>query len=349
MPTRILFLASQLQPFLISGVKCLLQDFDVEILVYCQHKEENNLLDIPKDSRLHIFLFHHEPDTFFWNDIKHFKPQIVFCAGWMFRQYLSWSNALRQQGAKTICAMDTQWKGSLKQKLLVWAAPFTVQKYFTHAWVPGKRQKEYALKLGFSESQLLNHLYAPNTQLFAKACTVFKQNGNTIPSKKFLYVGRMEPHKVLHLIQAFLAINSSELNHWQLHLVGNGSLENEAYLNHPSVFYQKSVTQVQLLEIAAQNAVFCLCSIEEPWGMVAQEFAAAGMPLLISKQCGSSEHFLSENGIICDGASIESIKKGLLTFIQMDENRLKSMSEKSHQLGIQSNSETWAKELMSLV
>ncbi|MES2477947.1 MAG: glycosyltransferase [Bacteroidota bacterium] len=348
MYTRILFLAAQLQPFLVSGIRSLLENYEVEIIVYCRNDNQNAMLDLPSDKRLKVFLYPDEPDTFFWNDIKSFNPQIVFCAGWMYWRYMNWCKALRKDGAKTICAMDTQWKGTLKQKALILIAPFTIKKYFSYAWIPGNRQMDYALRLGFEDDYILKYLYAPDTRLFQQAYSVFKQKQfHTFP-KRFLYAGRMEFHKMGNLLTAFCSLNKEELNGWELQLIGDGSMSGSHLLQNPFIQIQKSLPQQQLMEIASNGGIFCLCSSDEPWGTVVQEFSAAGMPLLVSKQCGSSDHFMNGNGIICDGTDVESIKNALLRFISLSDEQLFEMSAKSHLLGISTNSDVWAKELMRL-
>lgn len=348
MATRILFLAAHLQPFLASGIHSLLKNYDVEIVLYCEKREENQWINIGPNKHLRIFTYDYEPDTFFWKEIDLFKPDIVFCAGWMFRMYLSWSKALKKSGAKTICAMDTQWKGSLKQKVWVLASPFTLRKSFTHAWIPGKRQEDYANRLGFANDELLHSLYAPDTSLFSRAYDGFMKSDQQVFPKKFLYVGRLEPHKLKNLLLVFHSLSQSELGLWRLQIVGDGSMSKDLLLNHTAITVSKSIPQIELQKLAAQGAVFCLCSAEEPWGTVVQEFAAAGMPLLLSKQCGSSEAFLIDNGFICDGADVESIKNALLKMINSSDKELFAMSKNSHHLGVSTNSDTWASELMRL-
>ncbi|MFA6152033.1 MAG: glycosyltransferase [Chitinophagaceae bacterium] len=349
MPTRILFLAAHLQPFLAAGIRSLMTDNDVEIIIYCEKRDENRLIDIQPNSQLRIFTYDYEPETFFWKTIDAFKPDIVVCAGWMFWIYTSWSKALRRNGAKTICTMDNQWKGSLKQKLLVLLSPFTIKSAFTHAWVPGKRQEDYAIRLGFAAGKILHHLYAPDTLLFDKAYQDFIKSELKLFPKRFLYVGRLEDHKVKNLLLAFRSLTEAERGAWVLNIIGNGSLENSSLLQHPSIVYSGSLPQQQLVKLAAQNGVFCLCSADEPWGTVVQEFSAAGLPLLISKQCGSSDHFLSDNGFLCDGKDVQSIKSCLINCIKTSDTDLFQMSKSSHQLGMCSNSVTWANELMRLV
>ncbi|MCC6185908.1 MAG: glycosyltransferase [Chitinophagaceae bacterium] len=345
MPTRLLFLTAQLQPFLLSGIKSLCTLYDVEVLVYTLEKEENFQYDIPKCKELQIVYYAHFPEKSFKKNLVSFQPDIVFCAGWMFPIYLNWCRQLKKNGVRTICAMDTQWKGTFKQRFLVLFAHFAIKKSFTHAWVPGPRQASYAMRLGFDASKVLDNLYAPNTNMFAN---IFDANSSKKYFKKFLYVGRLESHKVLNLLKAFVSLSPAELDGWQIQFVGNGSMTQHPLLRHPGVLCQSFLPQEQLFIVANKASVFCLCSAEEPWGTVVQEFAAAGLPLLVSLQCGSSDVFLKNNGIICDGASVENIRNGLLQFISMSDNELNQMALESHHLGITSNSDTWAHTLMQL-
>lgn len=348
MSIRILFLAARLQPFLVSGIRALLHKHEVEIILYCQHPDNVELFDLPEDQRLRIFYYNNKPDSFFVHQIESFHPQIVFCAGWMYHRYLLWCKSLVKTGARTICAMDTQWLGNFKQRLLTWLSPFTLLKCFSHAWVPGERQREYAIRLGFDEKNILNNLYTPDTYLFQKSYALFKENNHQIFPKRFIYVGRMQTHKVAYLLKAFAGIEKGLLKGWELHIYGDGPLSSSEWLNSPFVYYQKAVPQKILAELASNGGVFCLCSYDEPWGTVVQEFAAAGMPLVVSKQCGSSVHFLKDNGILCDGTDVEDIKNALLQIIALNDSRLFEMGEMSHQLASATNSIDWSIELMSL-
>lgn len=349
MPKRILFLAATMQPFLASGIQSLLrQNKDVEVILYCKNFTEFRFFDFVPDERFTIYTYDYEPETFFWPTIKDYNPDVVFCAGWMYTRYLNWVTTFKTNGAKTICAMDTQWQGSLKQKLFVLAAPFIILKAFTHAWIPGGRQEEYALRLGFKMEQLLHHLYAPDTKLFAESFTQFLKNNSSIFPKTFLYVGRFEEHKLGNFLRAFNQLSIAQLQGWKLHLVGEGSMDLSMFTSNSSITISKYLPQNKLASVAASSAVFCLCSSDEPWGTAVQEFASAGMPLLVSKQCGSGDSFLRNNGILVDGNSLESIQHGIRSFIKLNDDQLFSMAAESHSLGITTNSDTWANELLEL-
>ena len=349
MATRILFLAAHLQPYLVSGINSLLSQYDVEVLIYAADRPENKLLCFSPDARLKLLTYESKPDTFFRKEIELFKPDIVYCAGWMFGIYVRWCSELKKSGVKTICAMDTQWKATLKQRVMVLLSSLLIHKAFSHAWVPGIRQEQYALRLGFSLSNILRFLYAADTTLFTQSYLSFLNSKTSIFPKRFLYVGRLEPHKLSNLLEAFHSLSDAERGLWHLQIVGNGSLESSSLLQHVAIDLLPFLPQIELQKLAEHAAVFCLCSADEPWGTVVQEFAAAGMPMLLSQQCGSSAHFLDRNGFLCDGSDVASIKNGLLKMISSSDQALFEMGITSHQLGSASNSDTWASELMGLV
>ena len=62
--------------------------------------------------------------------------------------------------------MDNHWEGSLKQHIARLVSPFTIQKAFSHAFVPGHVQENYALKLGFDEKQIKLGFYSADTSRF---------------------------------------------------------------------------------------------------------------------------------------------------------------------------------------
>lgn len=349
MSTRILFLAAQLQPFLVSGIRTVTENNEVTVLVYAQSRPENELLQIKTGPQLRIFTYAHEPEPFFWQQIEAFKPEVVVCAGWMYFRYLDWCLHLKRKGAKTICAMDTQWKGSLKQHIWVRLAPLLLTRRFTLAWVPGRRQEAYARKLGFRPDAILHYLYAPDVQLFGQAFTSFCRNHAAFFPKTFVFAGRLEPHKMRNLLLAFRQLDDAAREGWTLTVIGNGSMKNDTLLQHAAIRQLPAMSQPALVAFASQGGVFCLCSTDEPWGTVVQEFAAAGFPLVVSRQCGSSEHFIEDNGFLCDGNDVDNIAAALLSVIALSDAELREMGSKSHVLGRQSDSATWASELMRVV
>ena len=81
------------------------------------------------------------------------RPDLVLCGGWRDRGYL----ALCRHFFKTIptvLAIDHKWSGTIKQKLATFFARFYSARLFSHAWIPGDIQLEYARHLGFQTKDI---------------------------------------------------------------------------------------------------------------------------------------------------------------------------------------------------
>lgn len=345
---RILFLTAQLQPFLCACLKELVTTTDAKVLLYTQESDPYGLVST-LDARIRVDTYVTQPRPDFWGRIDGFQPEIVFCAGWMYRQYLRWCRVLQSRGAQSICAMDTQWKASLRQYALIALSQSVLHSAFSYAWVPGPRQKDYARRLGFDTGCILEGLYAADIRLFG---AVAKRSANFQTQapfpKRFLFVGRFVKHKLLPLLLAFHRLSAGDLNGWKLELIGSGPLLDDPLLHHPCITVRNSLSQDALAEEAAKGGVFCLCSADEPWGTVIQEFCAAGMPLVVSKQCGAADLFVRNNGMLCDGTDPEDIARVLECVMTLPEEQLFAMAQESARLGLQPDVVTWVNTLRTL-
>lgn len=345
---RILFLTAHLQPFLCAGLNELSKVPDIELWVYTQQRPENEWLHFHSD-KLRIHTYASVPERRFRQQADAFQPEIVFCAGWMYPVYLRWCRSWKAGGGLTICAMDTQWKATMRQRLLTVLSPFLLKSVFTHAWIPGPRQKEYARRLGFTEERILEGLYAADTPLFRQAFRAGTTSGASGPfPRRLLYAGRLEPHKLRNFLIAFHRLRSEELGDWGLEIIGDGSMEGDILLRHPAIRRRPFLGQKELALAAAKGGVFCLCSADEPWGTVIQEFAAAGMPLLVSRQCGASDLYARENAFLCDGSDPEDILVALRRLLQATDSELWAMSAQSALLASRPDSADWVRSLLSV-
>jgi glycosyltransferase involved in cell wall biosynthesis len=348
-PPRILFLAAYVQPFLLAGIKMLINKYDAEVLVVCRRPSDiapNQFFEHPRVR----FLFKEDNVADIEKSISDFDPHIVWAAGWMDKDYLDWTKRFKNQGRHTIMAMDSQWFGTLRQHVNVLLSPFRLKPVYDYTWVPGPSQRLYARKLGFSDTHILEGLLTPDVTLFAKAYNDNREvKANNYP-KIFLYIGELSSQKFETLLQAFTSLSENELQGWKLIVVGKGAMENNALMKSPHIDYRGFMQQPELVNVYKETGVFCLTSTSEAWGVVIQESAAAGMPLIVSKQCGAHYAMLrdGQNGFLCDGASVVDIQDKIKRIIALPSSELLKMGEKSHQLGIATNPEMWAKTLMSV-
>ena len=130
--------------------------------------------------------------------------------------------------------------------------------------------------------------------------------------KKFIYIGRLSEVKNLpFLIKIF-----NKLNDCSLTIIGEGpdKIKLES-MSEPNINFVGSVENKELSQYFLQNNFLILPSLSETWGLVVEEALYNGMPIIVSKNCGSVDLVNNEfNGYIFDPDSaleLENIIKGI--------------------------------------
>lgn len=279
--------------------------------------------------------------------VNSFSPDIVVCSGWMDKDYLKVVKQLDPK-VKRVLSLDNHWKGNLKQRVATWLSPFFLKNKFTHAWVPGSYQYTFAEKLGFSGA-ILKGVYCADTDLFeGKFKQSFDKKKENFP-KRFLYVARYVEHKgIFEMWNAFIELQKKHPNDWELWCLGTGD-QWDNKIEHEKIKHFGFVQPEQMDEYIQNTGVYVLPSKFEPWGVTAQEFAVSGFPLLLSEQVGSAEAFLNEeNGICFEAGNQTIIEEAMKKIIEMTDEELVLMGEKSHQLGMSYTPEDWAERIISI-
>jgi glycosyltransferase involved in cell wall biosynthesis len=275
-----------------------------------------------------------------------FKPDIVVCSGWMDKDYLKLVKGL-DKGVKRVLSLDNHWNGTLKQKIAAFISPFYLKKIFTHAWVPGAPQAEYAKKLGF-DSQIIRGFYCANTTLFQQKYDVtFVEKKKTFP-RRFLYVGRYVEHKgIFELWEAFTQLQKDSPSDWELWCLGTGD-QWENRVMHDKIKHFGFVQPDEMNQYISETGVYILPSKFEPWGVSVQEFAIAGFPLLLSSEIGAKEQFLKTNGFSFEAGSVDAITEAMQQIIAMDDKQLIEKGEMSHEIGMSYTTEQWAERILEI-
>jgi glycosyltransferase involved in cell wall biosynthesis len=281
---------------------------------------------------------------------KNIAPTLTVVSGWMDKGYMSVAKQLRLEGLSIVVGFDDQWHGTLKQWLAVslgWFGYFS--QFYSHAWVSGSYQFEYARRLGFEKKNIVYDLYSADLSLFNQAYHNNKEYKKKQYSHRFLFVGRFEPVKGLDvLLQAWQELGEKK-GDWELHLIGNGSLK--AQLDAAAGVVIKDFMQPeQLMQEVANAGCFLLPSRNEPWGVVVHEFAAAGLPLIVSDVVGAASAFLISglNGFTFKVNDPQALADRMHEIIRMTDQDLHAMAVSSHALSQRITPETSASNLLSL-
>jgi len=279
------------------------------------HWNQNKLTPfIPKTSSSNIRF--HERSGFSPVTLRQFalalSPDLVYVSGWQDRGYMPALKALKSSGAKIVMGLDSQWTGSVRQHvgamLIKW---LYTPSHIDYAWVPGPMQYAYASRIGFSKTEILCNLLSANTALFAAAASERRKTDSNDYPKRFLYVGRFTESKGVDTLLCAFQIYKQQLGgDWSLTCIGNGPLVDVLH-TQAGVETLPFMSQPELAEQAKNAGAFILPSRYEPWGVVVHEFAAAGLPLILSDQVGARPQFLIErlNGFMFKHDSAQDLAR----------------------------------------
>lgn len=280
--------------------------------------------------------------------INAITPDIIICSGWIDKDYLKLVKPYFKK-IPTVVACDTHWKGSLKQRIAQILSPLFLKNRFTYAWVPGKPQLKYAKKLGFAEERIKTGFYCCDLDKFNSLYSSIREKHSVDFPKRFLYVGRYYDFKgVSDLWDAFIQLQTEMPNEWELWCLGTGSLPPA---EHPKIRHFGFIQPQDLKPIIEQCNVFVLPSRFEPWAVVVQEYAAAGFPLLLSKEVGAKEMFLEEgkNGFSFNKQNPTEIKDSLKKIISLDAEKLQEMGRQSHVIAQKLTPAIWVNTIKEII
>jgi glycosyltransferase involved in cell wall biosynthesis len=166
---------------------------------------------------------------------------------------------------------------------------------------------------------------------------------------RFIYVGRYYDFKgVREMWDAFIELKSETGTDWELWCLGTGDVEP---VQHPAIQHFGFIQPLEMGKFIAEAGVFILPSRFEPWGVVVHEFASAGFPLLCSDAVGATEAFLKngENGFSFTANDKNSIKAVMKKIMNLPDDHLLQMGERSVQLAANITPSKWADTIMHLV
>jgi glycosyltransferase involved in cell wall biosynthesis len=278
------------------------------------------------------------------------NPSIAYITAWQDKGYLPVARMLRQKGVPVVAGFDDQWKGSIEQRIASLIGPCLLKRYFSHAWVAGPYQYEYARRLGFKKHEIVFNLLSGNTAAFDAGAEHLDAKESQYP-RRFLYVGRFTPVKGIDiLVEAFECYRKEYHGDWELTCVGNG--DSKHLLEHVAGIEVVDFSrETYLVDIARRAGVFVLPSRSEPWGVVVHEFASAGMPMILSENVGARSMFLVEgfNGMTFRHDSSQALARAMHRMSTLSAAELTEMGRNSHLLSKRLSPEMVASSFMSVL
>lgn len=290
-----------------------------------------------------------------WKDYASFKKdnfdnsiKLLFVSEVMNKWYWRLAHKYHSNNHKLpiVLGSDAQWTGNRNNYLKKMFFNITYKRAFTHVLSAGLWQVVYALKIGFNRQQILTPLYCANNAQYYQV-DIDEKIGSY--PKRFLFVGRLAPVKgIKQIIEAWDSIIDKK--GWTLTMIGNGDLH-DYIAQHDSIELLPFMNQDEICKIMQESGCALVPSLFEPWGLVIHEAAAAGLPIIVSKNCGATNQFVKHgvNGIFVKEGDTNSLKNAMQVIMEMGNDELISMSRRSRDFSKSITPECVAYSLMELI
>lgn len=243
--------------------------------------------------------------------------------------------------------MDNCWRGTPKQRLGTWIAPFYVKPITDAVWLPGERQAVFARKLGFDQSAILHGSFSCDQHAFDSLHRSRLAEGRALPHS-FLFVGRFIPEKGLNtLLEAYAMYRETATDPWPMVCCGEGPLR-PLLEGKEGIRLEGFVQPERMPAIFGAAGCLILPSVFEPWGLVIHEAASAGVPILASEQVGAVPHLVQPgyNGFVFGKKDPVGLARLMFQMSAMSDERLDDMSRASFLLSQQFSPRRWADTLL---
>ncbi len=340
---RIVFLCSEMAAYYWVCFKKLLETEDMHVLLVhwpaikdapYQFEAIQGLTNVFDKSKF--------DDSFLAKTVYDFQPDVLYVSGWSDKLYLQIARQLKPR-ALVIAGLDTQWKGTLKQHVASFISPFYLKRFFDVFWVPGKRQKYFAHRMGYGGKKCWEGLLTCDVDAYN-----FAGQGKSDRKKSFLYVGRYSPEKGIDVLaEAYLNYRQAVSDPWDLHCVGAGSYKPEK-IDSPFIQQNEFIQPEKMPAFMADHKCLVLPSLSDAWGLVIHEAASTGLPVICTSACGAADHLVEQgrNGWIIKPGSAQQLTNVMLDMHKLSNEQWNVMSQESMRLSLQYSPTRWVETLM---
>lgn len=344
---KILMLYTQLAGYWMNCIHEYLSLYEDEFVIVRDRVSSEAPYNFTPSDRIRIY----DHDHFTKKELLEFcvreNADVVYVTGWIYNDYLDVARYYFKKNIPVICGLDNPWQNTLRQKYGAIYSKLYLTKRFSHVWVPGKSQFEFARRLGFPENKILYGLYSANYKMFYNEYLKNREKKSNQFPHRFIYVGRYNNIKgISDLWKAFEIFHNESKSDWELWALGTGELF-EKRLHHPKVFHKGFVQPKEMPNYLKETGVLVLPSHSDHWGVAVHEFAAAGFPLICSHKVEAASSFLEngKNGFIHTAGDIKSLKESMIKISMKTDSELLKMGDISARFAGKITPGDWAKTL----
>jgi 1,2-diacylglycerol 3-alpha-glucosyltransferase len=232
--------------------------------------------------------------------------------------------------------------------------------FYQYAFVAGRYSKDYLISMGYPEKNIFLGCDVVDNDYFKEKSAKFREQEvfrerEGLPANYFLVVARYSPEKDhATLLEAYKQYVDSG-GDWKLVLIGEGPLRDQIKDQIDALGLANNVIQRGWISYEKMPLYYafakCLIlpSSSEPWGLVANEAAACGLPLILSNKCGCVPELCQPgvNGFVFESANVEKLSECMKN-ISNNSVDLSAFGVKSRELVSTLTFENWALQVLKM-
>lgn len=345
---RLAVLWQSMPSYMRSCLEKLAAHDEVEALLVVQDAPQGDApFQAPRSSPYEAIEWSGRPGSDVVRAVKEFAPTGIFISSWHLSAYRRVSWSLR--GVPRILCMDNIYTGTPKQRSGIAARGAMIRPFFDAAWIPGHRQLDFALRLGFAHERVHAGLYTANQDVFAAQRTSVRDR-----RPGFVFSGRGRQQKRLALLLSAYAeyrvlVERLGLQPWPLHVLGANNESETA--GRPGVHCHGFLQEAEAARLIGAFLCLVIPSSHEPWGVVVHEAASSGLMIIASAAVGSRMQLVRPgvNGFVFDTDDQPGLVRALLEVSQLKTARIEAMSEASRLLSLQFSPDLWARQAVAMI
>jgi glycosyltransferase involved in cell wall biosynthesis len=265
------------------------------------------------------------------------RPDVVVISGWSTfaaQAAIAWS---RRRGVPYVLLVESHdlgprpgWRRVVKGAIV----PRIVRRA-ANVLVVGSAARESVIARGANAEDVRIFANTIDVNEWSERAARLREQGASSDEVVVLSVARLVPEKGLEtLLRSVAATGDKRI---KLVVAGGGPaarhLEELARVLDVSLTASGDVSQDELAALYATADIFALLSLHETWGVVVNEAAASGLPLVLSERVGAAHDLVreGENGFVVPADDVEAVAAALERFATDQELR-RSAGRRSREL-----------------
>ena len=277
-------------------------------------------------------------------ELDRLDPDVVFAPATPFPEGMA-AIAWRVRRGRRGVLMDDAWEGSDPRGWSTRLAKRLLHRNVDAAFVPAASHLAYYARLGFPPERVFFGVDAVDDVAFAawaeaaRGDAARRRAALGLPEHFFLAVGRFLPRKGLEtLLEAYRRFRAHPgAPPWGLALVGDGPLRGELAgraADLPDVAFAGPRFGAELGACYGLAEALVVPSLSDPWALVVNEGAAAGLPLLVSRGCGAAGTLVreAENGWSFPAGDAAALAERMLRLAWVDPEVRDRMGRRSREI-----------------